>query len=74
MMLRLFILLFVSNMVLGQDANKTVNSVISQMNRIKSYTVDARIKSDIPLIKILPVKSKIDCQVYYNYKNRAISC
>ena len=60
MMLRLLILLCVSNMVLGQDANKTVASVISQMNRVKNYTVDARIKSDIPLIKILPVKAKIE--------------
>lgn len=60
MMLRLFLLLCVSNMVLGQDANKTVASVISQMNRVKNYTVDARIKSDIPLIKILPVKAKIE--------------
>ena len=60
MMFRIIILLLVTNGVLGQDANKTVNSVISQMNRIKSYTVDARIKSDIPLIKILPVKAKIE--------------
>ncbi len=60
MMLRIIILLLVTHGVLGQDANKTVNSVISQMNRIKSYTVDARIKSDIPLIKILPVKAKIE--------------
>jgi hypothetical protein len=30
------------------------------MNRIKNYTVEARIKSDIPLIKILPVKAKIE--------------
>ena len=59
-MFRIIILLLVTNGVLGQDANKTVNSVISQMNRIKSYTVDARIKSDIPLIKILPVKAKIE--------------
>jgi hypothetical protein len=60
MMFRIIILLLVTHGVLGQDANKTVNSVISQMNRIKSYTVDARIKSDIPLIKILPVKAKIE--------------
>ena len=48
MMLRLFLLLCVSNMVLGQDANKTVASVISHLNRVKNYSVDARIKSDIP--------------------------
>jgi len=60
MMFRIIILLLVTHGVLGQDANKTVNAVISQMNRIKSYTVDARIKSDIPLIKILPVKAKIE--------------
>lgn len=60
MMFRIIILLLVSHWVLGQDANKTVNSVISQMNRVKSYTVEARIKSDIPLIKILPIKAKIE--------------
>jgi hypothetical protein len=56
----MIILLFLTHCALGQDANKTVASVISQMNRIKSYTVEAKIKSDIPLIKILPVKAKIE--------------
>jgi len=60
MMFRMIILLFLTHCALGQDANKTVASVISQMNRIKSYTVEAKIKSDIPLIKILPVKAKIE--------------
>jgi hypothetical protein len=35
-------------MAWGQDANKTVASVISHLNRVKNYTVDAKIKSDIP--------------------------
>jgi len=60
MIFRIFILLFLSNIVFGQDANKTVSAVINRMNRIKNYTVEARIKSDIPLIKILPVKAKIE--------------
>jgi len=60
MIFRIFILLFLSHIVFGQDANKTVSAVINRMNRIKNYTVEARIKSDIPLIKILPVKAKIE--------------
>jgi hypothetical protein len=47
-------------MVWGQDANKTISTVINRMNRVKNYTVEARIKSDIPMIKILPVKAKIE--------------
>lgn len=59
MMIRILMLLFISNIGLGQDANKTVLAVINQMNRVKNYTVNAKIRSDIPLIKILPVRAKI---------------
>ena len=39
--------------------NKLLNDVYRKMLAVKDYTVEAKIKSDIPLIKILPVKAKI---------------
>ena len=39
--------------------NMLLHEVYKKMRKADDYTVDAKIKSDIPLIKILPVKAKI---------------
>jgi len=53
------ILLFLSFSVFAQDANKTVAQVLARMNKVRDYRVEAQIKSDIPLIKIMPAKATI---------------
>ena len=57
-MMRLFFL-FLSFSLFAQDANKTVVQVLARMNKVRDYKVDAQIKSDIPLIKIMPAKATI---------------
>lgn len=53
------ILLFLSFSLFAQDANKTVAQVLARMNKVRDYRVEAQIKSDIPLIKIMPAKAMI---------------
>jgi hypothetical protein len=57
-MIRL-LLLFLSFSLVAQDANKTVVQVLARMNKVRDYRVEAQIKSDIPLIKIMPAKATI---------------
>ncbi len=53
------LLLFLSFSCLAQDPSTSVNQVIARLNKLRNYQADARIKSDIPLIKILPVNAKV---------------
>jgi hypothetical protein len=53
------ILLLLSFSLFAQDANKTVAQVLARMNKVRDYRVEAQIKSDIPLIKIMPAKATI---------------
>jgi outer membrane lipoprotein-sorting protein len=62
--LLLFILLSVT--CFSQDADATLNRVVDKINSVKDYSVDASIKADIPLIKILPVKATI----YFKQKDK----
>ena len=54
------LLLFV---VFGADAQKTPNQLLhgvyQKMMKVKDYSVEASIRADIPLIKILPVKAVV---------------
>lgn len=43
----------------GPTPNQLLNKVYNKLMKVKDYTVDARIKSDIPMIKMMPVKAKI---------------
>lgn len=56
--MRIFFLLF-SFSCLAQDPTTSVNQVLARLNKLRDYQADARIKSDIPLIKILPVNAKV---------------
>ncbi len=62
------VLLFLSIYSLGfsQDADAILNRVVAKINSVKDYSVDANIKADIPLIKILPVKASI----YFKQKDK----
>lgn len=52
--------------VFSQDAEVTIEKLNARMNRISDYSADALIKSDIPLIKILPVRAT----VFFKQKNK----
>jgi outer membrane lipoprotein-sorting protein len=53
------ILLFLSFSLFAQDANKTVMQVLARMNKVRDYKVESLIKSDIPLVRIMPAKATI---------------
>jgi outer membrane lipoprotein-sorting protein len=42
-----------------KTANQELRSVYQKLMKVKDYTVDANIKADIPLIRILPVNATI---------------
>ncbi|MCB0530648.1 MAG: hypothetical protein H6574_05540 [Lewinellaceae bacterium] len=50
----------------AQDATKTIRALTDKMDRVKDYSVNAKIKSDIPLIKSMPVKAVI----YFKQKDK----
>jgi outer membrane lipoprotein-sorting protein len=50
----------------AQDANVLLNKVTSKLNSVEDYTVQANIKADIPMIKILPSQAKI----YFKQKDK----
>jgi outer membrane lipoprotein-sorting protein len=41
----------------GQEADAILAKVVAKINAVNDYSVDANIKADIPLIKILPVNA-----------------
>lgn len=61
----LLVLLIFSGLVLGQTSEK-LNKVITKLNTVKDYTVNADISADIPMIKILPSKATI----YFKQKDK----
>lgn len=60
------ILILISSIVFSQDADAILNRVVTKINSVKDYSVDANIKANIPLIKILPVKASI----YFKQKDK----
>ncbi len=50
----------------AQDANKIMDAITLRMSKVKDYSVRANIKSDIPMIKILPVNAIL----YYKQKDQ----
>jgi len=67
-MKNLIFLLFLSAFfsVKAQDADAILKSVVDKLNKVDDYTVDANIKADIPMIKILPVKATL----YFKQKDK----
>jgi outer membrane lipoprotein-sorting protein len=58
--------MFLSVTCFSQDADAMLNRVVDKINSVKDYSVDASIKAEIPLIKILPVKATI----YFKQKDK----
>ncbi|MCZ2480608.1 hypothetical protein [Aquirufa nivalisilvae] len=52
--------------VIGQDAQKTIQALQQKWSLVKDYAVDLNIKSNIPLIKILPVNATL----YFKQKDQ----
>ena len=59
-------LLFFRFLVYSQDANVLLDMVVAKINTVKDYSVDALIRTNIPFIKIVPVKAKI----YFKQKDK----
>ena len=59
-------LLFFRFLVYSQDANVLLDKVVAKINTVKDYSVDALIRTNIPFIKIVPVKAKI----YFKQKDK----
>lgn len=62
----LLILTLLPFAVIAQDALQTIEQLRVKMNRVKDYSVNVMIKSEIPLIKIFPVKASI----YFKQKDK----
>jgi outer membrane lipoprotein-sorting protein len=58
--------LFFQFLVYSQDANVLLDKVVAKINNVKDYSVDALIRTNIPFIKIVPVKAKI----YFKQKDK----
>jgi outer membrane lipoprotein-sorting protein len=58
--------LFSRFFVYSQDANVLLDKVVAKINNVKDYSVDALIRTNIPFIKIVPVKAKI----YFKQKDK----
>ncbi len=59
-------LFFIQVTSYSQDANQLLKRVVEKITSVKDYSVDASVKTDIPFIKILPVKAKI----YFKQKDK----
>ncbi|MFM6976233.1 MAG: hypothetical protein ACKOW2_05230 [Sphingobacteriaceae bacterium] len=62
----LLLLAFLPFVAAAQDAARTIQELTAKMNRVKDYSVNVIIRSEIPLIKIFPVKASI----YYKQKDK----
>jgi outer membrane lipoprotein-sorting protein len=54
-----FLLIFCLNVDAQKSPNQLLRGVYQKMMNVKDYSVEASIKADIPLIKILPVKAVV---------------
>jgi len=57
---------FLTFSISAQDATVLLDKVVARMNSVKDYSVDAHIKADIPLIKVLPVNATL----YFKQKDK----
>jgi outer membrane lipoprotein-sorting protein len=48
------------------DADAVLQQVVQKLNSVKDYSVEANIKANIPLIKIMPVTASI----YFKQKDK----
>jgi outer membrane lipoprotein-sorting protein len=54
-----FICFGFSSTIASPTPNQLLNRVYKKLMKTKDYTVDVKIKSDIPMIKIMPVNAKL---------------
>lgn len=59
-------LIFVSGIYAQNNADEILNRVSEKLQKAKDYSVQANIKVDMPLIRILPV----DVKIYYKEKGK----
>ena len=52
--------------VIAQEANDILSKVVTKLNTVKDYTVNANINANIPMIKIMPSNVKI----YFKQKDK----
>jgi len=62
----LFVLLSFTSFSQEVDADVVIQQVVQKLNSVKDYSVDANIKANIPLIKIMPVNASI----YFKQKDK----
>lgn len=62
----LLILTSFSSFTQEVDADAVIQQLVSKLNTVKDYSVDANIKANIPLIKIMPVNASI----YFKQKDK----
>ncbi|MEI6411252.1 MAG: sigma-E factor regulatory protein RseB domain-containing protein, partial [Bacteroidota bacterium] len=62
----LAVLLNTSAVFAQKSPNQILNGISQKMNKVKDYSADAKIRSDIPAIRILPVSAK----VYFKQKDK----
>lgn len=60
------VLLKTNDLTATQTPNQVLNAVYQKLMKVNDYTVEANIRSDIPLIKIMPVNAKI----YFKQKDK----
>jgi outer membrane lipoprotein-sorting protein len=60
------IVLLVLHSIKAQDAQKTIDALISKMNSVNDYSVNVIIKAEIPMLKVLPVNATI----YFKQKDK----
>ena len=62
----LFVLHALTSFSQEVDADAVIQQVVQKLNSVKDYSVDANIKANIPLIKIMPVNASI----YFKQKDK----
>ena len=62
----LFVLHALTSFSQEVDANVVIQQVVQKLNSVKDYSVEANIKANIPLIKIMPVNASI----YFKQKDK----
>lgn len=62
----LFVLQAITSFSQEVDADVVIQQVVQKLNSVKDYSVEANIKANIPLIKIMPVNASI----YFKQKDK----
>ena len=61
-----FIFLLCTGVAGAQDAQRTLSNVYRNFQKVKDYSADANIRTEIPFLKMLPINAK----VYFKQKDK----